>query len=187
MRKVRTSKVKLGSVVSLTEDSLKCVLEKDFGEGTYLFRYNSGAVYENRWKYVYLHKEVKEEEKEMEELYTFKRGTRELYCTKLTKNKNNDWVVAIKGTDEYVAVPEKKLSLVMPYTVRIVSQARPNNLHDYLSYEGEFKLGELLIHENNLSICKVTKLDSKSRVAIESFKGYRLTGVEKIVEIDEKD
>lgn len=110
-------------------------------------------------------------------LYQIKTIGDDLYGHKLAVNSAGKWVMEVKGTGAILTVDAADCSEVTPYTVAVRFSGNNSGAYDFLSTEGKFRVGDIVIRTDagyEGSIGRVVKLDTKSKKATKEFVGRRV-------------
>ncbi len=119
-------------------------------------------------------------ETKMTDQQLFKIKGTEHFGNVIATDSQGNKVFEIRGGGGIQVVKAEQIEEVFPFTFSVVFVGNNNNNgthYHFLGKEGDFTVGELLIYENgvnNIGICKVCALDTKSRSATKPFSGYRL-------------
>lgn len=109
------------------------------------------------------HQLTEEKETVMTDLYQVK-GAVERFGTKLTENSQGQFVLEMKGEGGKVeAFNPSDLELVVPYTVQLVCVPPTDSSMHIQCEPGKLNKGDLLIHETNGKMFRVSAVDTKNR------------------------
>ncbi len=111
-------------------------------------------------------------------LYSFVDGGVTKYGHHIGTNSSNKLLIEEKGTGQIHVLDKTDLEEVLPFTfsVTYVDTVPASVPTEFIGEPDKFKKGELLIFKSRskMHFCTVKEIDTKSRTATATFKGYRV-------------
>ena len=117
--------------------------------------------------------EVKDEMKDK----LFKTLTDNRFGTGLAIDSDGKYVLKMQDNGNFEAFEAIALKKVMPYTFDVAFIGNSSNRGSSYSYrgrEGQVKVGDILLLEDNFSLARVVATNTESENATKTFKGFKL-------------